>query len=215
MQENTPTFANREDAGLQLGRALLDFGTKADLVLAIPRGGVPLGLIIAELLKIPLKLCLVRKIGHPFNDEYAIGAVTENDLLLNQTENPDSIHLDASIQKEKERIREMKEKFGQVATQKDIADKKIILVDDGIATGTCMLMAIKEIKKMGAREITVAAPVCPASTKETIGQSTDEIIILKVPSHFEGIGAYYADFTQLTDNQVIELTKKSPIKATQ
>ena len=214
MQENTSTFADREDAGIRLGETLADTGIKADLVLAIPRGGVPVALMVAEKFQLPLKLYLVRKIGHPFNDEYAIGAVTENELLLNASEKPDSIYLNATIQKERERIREMKDKFGHEATRKDILGKKIILVDDGIATGTCIQLAIKEIRKMGAAEIIVAAPVCPSATKETIRQSADKIIILKTPPHFVGIGAYFADFSQLTDNQVMELTKRSPEKAT-
>jgi len=215
MQENTSTFADREDAGIRLGETLSTIGIKADLVLAIPRGGVPVAVMVAEKFQIPLKLYLVRKIGHPFNDEYAIGAVTENELLLNKSEKPDSIYLNATIQKERERIREMKGKFGHVATRQDISGKKIILVDDGIATGTCILLAISEIRKMGAEEIIVAVPVCPAAIKETIRQNADKIIILKTPPHFVGIGAYYADFSQLTDYQVMELTKKSPEKATQ
>jgi putative phosphoribosyl transferase len=215
MQENTSTFADREDAGTRLGETLADIGIKADLVLAIPRGGVPVAMMIAKKFQLPFKLYLVRKIGHPFNDEYAIGAVTENELLLNESEKTDSTYLNAAIQKERERIREMKEKFGHVATSKDILGKKIVLVDDGIATGTCIQLAIREIRKMGAGEIIVAAPVCPFATKETIRQSVDKIIILKTPSHFVGIGAHYADFSQLTDSQVIELTKKSPEKATQ
>jgi|LakMenE01Jun11ns_1017448.scaffolds.fasta_scaffold9905941_3 predicted phosphoribosyltransferase len=208
-------FRDRKDAGIQLAEALLKLGIKTDMVLAIPRGGVPLGVIVAEELGIPLKLYLVRKIGHPSNDEYAIGAVTENHLLLNQSENPDSIFLTASIQKERERIREMKEKFGHVATPNDIIGKKIILVDDGIATGTCILLAIQEIRKSGAKEIIVASPVCPLKTEDKIRHIADRLIILKHPGQFTGIGAYFSDFSQLTDNQVIALIKKSPKKVTQ
>lgn len=215
MQENTSTFADREDAGVRLGETLMDLGIKADLVLAIPRGGVPVGLMVAEKFQIPLKLYLVRKIGHPYNPEYAIGAITENDLMLNEAEKPGGDYLHATTQKERERIMEMKGKFGHVATSNDISGKKIILVDDGIATGTCILLVIREIKKMGAREIIVAAPVCPSATKEIISQYADKVIILKTPSHFVGIGAYYVNFNQMTDPEVLALTKKSPEKATQ
>jgi len=208
MSLNTAIFADRNDAGLQLAERLLQLGIKTDLVLALPRGGVPIGIVVAEKLGIPLKLFLVRKIGHPFNDEYAMGAVTENNLLLNHLEKADDDYLNATIKKERERIREMKKSFGHVATENDISNKRIVLVDDGIATGTCMELAIKELKKSNAKEIIVASPVCPLKTEEKIRLMGDRVIILKQPDHFVGIGNCYEDFSQLTDNQVIALIKK-------
>ena len=142
-----------------------------------------------------------------------MGAATENGLILNETESIDRNYADSAIRKERERIKEMKKIFGHVATENDILDKRIVLVDDGIATGTCMELAINELKKSGAREIIVASPVCPLKTEEKIKQIADRLIILKHPGHFTGIGAYYADFSQLTDNQVVELIKKLPIEA--
>ena len=109
----------------------------------------------------------------------------------------------------------MKELFGHVATMNEISGKRIILVDDGIATGTCMLLAINEIRKFGPKEIIVASPVCPLQTEDKIKNSGVKLIILRSPFHFTGIGTYYANFAQLKDNQVIELMKRSPIKATQ
>ena len=215
MPTKSPIFLDRKDAGTQLAKALIHQGIKADMVLALPRGGVPVGRVVAEKLGIPLNLYLVRKIGHPFNDEYAIGAVTENDFTLNASEKADPDYLKNTIKKERKRIKEMKEMFGHVATEKDIWGKIIIIVDDGIATGTCMLLTINEIKKSGAKEVIVASPVCPLSTEEKIRQIADKLVTLNQPVHFTGIGAYYIDFSQLTDNQVIEILKRSPITATQ
>ena len=209
MRVDSSIFTNRQDAGIQLADTLLKLGIKTDMVLAIPRGGVPVGLVVAEKLGVPLKLFLVRKIGHPFNEEYAIGAVTENDLMLNESEKVNLDHLDDNIKKERDRIKEMKEIFGHVATKKDILDKTILLVDDGIATGTCVELAINELRKSGAKEIMVASPVCHLKTADKIRNIADRMIILKNPSHFVGIGAYYEDFSQLSDNHVIELIKKS------
>ncbi len=209
MRIDSSIFINRQDAGMQLADTLLKLGIKTDMILAIPRGGVPVGLVVAEKLGVPLKLFLVRKIGHPFNEEYAIGAVTENDLMLNESKKVNLDHHDDSIKKERDRIKEMKEIFGHVATKKDILDKTILLVDDGIATGTCVALAIHELRKSGAKEIMVASPVCPLKTADKIRNIADRMIILKHPSHFVGIGAYYADFSQLSDNHVIELIKKS------
>ena len=215
MPDNDSFFTDRNDAGIQLADALLRLGIKADIVLALPRGGVPIGLVVAEKLGIPLKLYLVRKIGHPFNDEYAMGAVSEDELLLNESENAGHDYLNKNIKKERKRIAEMKELFGHVATENDISGKTIVLVDDGIATGTCITLAINVMRKSGAKEIIVAAPVCPLQTEDKMRKIADKLIILKRPFHFIGIGAYYANFSQLTDNQVIELMKRSPIKATQ
>lgn len=215
MPYNDSIFADRTDAGIQLADAILALGTKADIVLAIPRGGVPVGMVVAEKMGIPLKLYLVRKIGHPFNDEYAMGAVSEHDWVLNELETADNEYLNKTIKKERKRILEMRELFGHVALDNEISGKSIVLVDDGIATGTCILLAINEIRKSGAKEIIVASPVCPLQTEDKIRKIADKLIILKRPFHFTGIGAYYANFSQLTDNQVIELMKRSPIKATQ
>jgi putative phosphoribosyl transferase len=215
MRDNSSIFINRKDAGNQLADALVALGIKADIVLALPRGGVPVGLIVAEKLGLPIKLYLVRKIGHPFNDEYAMGAVSENDWVLNESEKPEDEYINNAIKKERKRIAEMKEKFGHVATEKDISGKRIVLVDDGIATGTCITLAINTMRKSGAREIVVASPVCPSQIEDNIRKITDKLIVLKHPVYFTGIGAYYANFAQLTDNQVVELMKRSPIKATQ
>jgi putative phosphoribosyl transferase len=208
MPFDTSFFADRNDAGIQLAEALLELGIQSDMVLALPRGGVPVGLMVAEKLGIPLKLYLVRKIGHPINEEYAMGAVTEKDLLLNQMEKQDHDYISKTIKKERDRILEMKKIFGHEATEKDISNKRIILVDDGIATGTCIELVIKELRRSGAREIIVASPVCPLKTEDKIRQMADKLIILKHPGQFVGIGAFYADFSQLTDNQVIALIKK-------
>lgn len=215
MPDNSSIFLDRKDAGIQLADALLRLEIKADLVLALPRGGIPVGMVVAEKLGLPLKLYMVRKIGHPFNDEYAMGAVSENELVLNVPETRDHDYLNNTINKERKRIEEMKETFGHVATGNDIMGKRIVLVDDGIATGTCMSLVINLIRKAGAKEIIVASPVCPLQTEEKMRKIADKLIILKHPVHFAGIGAYYVDFTQLNDNQVIEIIKRSPKKATQ
>lgn len=215
MLANHAFFEDREDAGIQLADALLALDVRADIVLAIPRGGVPVGMVIAEKLGLPLKLYLVRKIGHPLNDEYAIGAVSAHDWILNESEKIDHDYLNKTIKKERKRIEEMKKIFGHVATENDVLGKRIVLVDDGIATGTCISLAISVMRKSGAKEIIVASPVCSRQTEDNIRKITDKLIILKHPLHFIGIGAYYANFAQLRDNQVIELMKRSPIKATQ
>ena len=208
MLEDQTIFTNREDAGRRLAKKILDLHLQADIVLAIPRGGVPVGLVVAEILNLPLRLYLVRKIGHPVNSEYAIGAVSENDLLLNAAENPARDYVEKNIKKERVRIGEMKKIFEHIPSPGDFLGKNIIIVDDGIATGTCIALAIKEARSAGARSITVAVPVCPGNTEEKIKPLADRIIVLLRPLHFTGIGAYYQDFSQLTDHEVTDMLKR-------
>ncbi len=206
--EDKSIFLDREDAGRRLAQKILDLHLKGDIVVAMPRGGVPIGLAVAKILQLPLKLYLVRKIGHPSNNEYAVGAVSESDLLLNADENLDKGYLEKKVKKERQRIAEMKKIFGRAASADDLHGKNAIIVDDGIATGSCMELAIREVRKAGARSIIVAVPVCPANTQKKIQPLTDHTISLLEPLRFTGIGAYYQDFSQLTDQEVVEMLTK-------
>lgn len=202
-------FENREDAGSQLSTLILEKQIHADYVITIPRGGIPVALVIAKELHIPLRLILIRKIGHPINPEFAIGAVTENSILMHNHSFVNEQHpeINSIIQKERNRIKEMKVKFNHELSYEEIKQKNIILVDDGIATGTCIELAIQILRKNGAKTITVATPVCPFNTFQHIKKIADEIVCGIVAQQFTGISAYYHDFEQLSDERVIELLK--------
>ncbi|MEY3945622.1 MAG: hypothetical protein RJB03_328 [Bacteroidota bacterium] len=208
---NLIMFKNRKEASRLLSEKLREIDFKGDFIAALPRGGVPIGLEISAALGIPLKLMYIRKLGHPVNPEYAIGAVSETELLLNEGNSYGHEFLRASIKKERERIREMQQLFDHAPTPSDIKGSSILLTDDGIATGTCMLLAIKELHEMGAKKITIAVPVCPYNTAKKIQKEPVRLIALQVPLGFLGIGAYYKDFEQLSDDQVIELLSKSSV----
>lgn len=197
-------FENREDSGFQLSALLLQKNIKADYVITIPRGGVPVAIVISKTLQLPLKLIFVRKIGHPINSEFAIGAVTESNLIINNDAFINNHHpeIEILIQKERKRIAEMKAKFKHEFNFQEIKQKNIILVDDGIATGTCIELAIQELRKNGARTITVVAPVCPFNTYQKLKKIADDIIVCTVAEKFSGISAYFHDFEQLTDELV-------------
>ena len=200
-------FENREDAGQQLSTLLIEKKINADLVITIPRGGIPVAAAIAKILKLPLRLIFVRKLGHPINTEFAIGAVTEKNILVHndsfiKEEHPEITVL---IQKERKRIAEMKVKFNHEFDLQRIKHKNIVLVDDGIATGTCMELAIEELRKNGPKTITVATPVCSFNAYQHLNKIADETICCVVAQQFTGISAYYHDFDQLSDDQVINL----------
>lgn len=198
-------FLDRNDAGLELAQELQKANFHPDLVLTIPRGGVPVGLAVAHFFGVPLKLSLIRKIGHPFNPEYAIGAVSERETLFNTTEKIEADYLKDSIKKERTRIREMKQLFDHISSPKDTIGKTIVLVDDGIATGTCMELAVEILKKARPRKIGLAVPVCPEKTANTLRKKVDFFISIINPLFFSGVGAYYEDFCQLTDEEVMRM----------
>ncbi|MEY3244892.1 MAG: hypothetical protein RL253_30, partial [Bacteroidota bacterium] len=200
-------FENREDAGQQLSTLLIEKNISADCVITIPRGGIPVALVVAKSLHLPLKLILVRKLGHPINSEFAIGAITEKNILVHNDSFVKEGHpeIAAIIKKERKRITEMKQKFNHEYDYPTTKYKNVILVDDGIATGTCIELAIEELRKNGAKTITVATPVCPFNTYQHIKKIADETICCIVAQQFTGISAFYHNFEQLSDDQVKNL----------
>jgi putative phosphoribosyl transferase len=202
-------YENREDAGLQLSTLLLEKQIHADCVITIPRGGIPVALVIAKQLHLPLKLILIRKLGHPINPEFAIGAVSATSILIHNHSFINEHHpgITSIVQKERKRIEEMKINIDHEFTFEEVKQKNILLVDDGIATGTCIELAIQELRKNGVKTITVVTPVCPFNTFQHIKKIADEIVCGIVAQQFTGISAYYHDFEQLSDDQVSRLLK--------
>lgn len=207
-------FYNREDAGEKLAAELLSkYQGKTDLiVLAIPRGGVVLGKIIADKLNSPLDIIITRKIGAPDNPEFAIGAVAEKgeplldeEIIGNYGITPDYLDREISIQKEE--IKRRINLYRQGGEKINIKNKSVILVDDGAATGLNMLVAIKYLKTLGPSQIIAAVPVASLNTIEEIKKIADDSICLEMPRDFYAIGQFYTDFPQVSDNEVIELLK--------
>ena len=204
-------FQNRKEAGIKLAEALSKFKDDDVIVFALPRGGVVLGVEIAEKLDAPLDLVITKKIGHPFNSEYAIGAVAESgEPLYNAAE---LRRVDASWRRsEEERMRaELKRRrrdyFGD-REQEDLAGKVAIIVDDGIATGLTMMAAIKYLRGQGVERIVVAIPVTPYDTAQRLREQADDLVSLQIDRYYRGaVGAYYKDFRQVSDEEVIALLR--------
>ena len=198
-------FFNRESAGIEIASILDKKSLKNTIVVALPRGGVPVAIPIASALKSTLKLIRIRKIGHPINEEYAVGAVSLTDLIIADTAQVDAGYIRETVIKERKRIKEMVLIFNHQIVPKEIEGNTVILVDDGIATGYCMKLAIKEIKKNKPGKLIVSVPVCSLSSFDFLSEETDEILCLQKPASFWGIGSYYQDFSQLTDEDIISL----------
>lgn len=208
-------FVDRTDAGKQLANALKSYSGQSDIIiLALPRGGVPVAYPIAKALKSPLDVFLVRKLGVPRQEELAMGAIASNNVMILNDEIINQLgisqsQIDEVIKKEKSVLEERQNKYTGDRAPIEIENKTVILVDDGIATGSTIRAAIKAIKKLNCKKIVVAVPVAPPDTIEKIRDEVDEMICLKMPYPFFAIGGWYENFGQTSDEEVITLLQKS------
>jgi len=205
-------FYNRADAGKRLVAILADFSGKNGIVLAIPRGGVVVGYQIAEALNLPLDVIVPRKLGSPGNPELAIGAIAEDGTAVLDDELIRYLGVSRQfIAEESERqraeIQRRLHMYRQGLSPQVIRGKDVIVVDDGIATGSTMKAALASVRKRGAVSVTVAVPVGPPSTIEELKRRADRVVCLFMPEYFEAIGQFYVDFRQTSDEDVMELLK--------
>jgi putative phosphoribosyl transferase len=205
-------FADRTSAGRALAQELTKRQLANPVVLALPRGGIPVAVEIARALKAPLDLVLVRKIGVPFQPELAAAAVVDGsdpDLVLNEevvsTAGLDREEIERAAQSALAEIERRRRVYLKDYPRVPLADRTLILVDDGIATGASMRAAIKALKRRGPRALIVAVPVAPQDTVEALSREVDEVICLATPEPFLAIGFHYRDFTQLSDADVVAL----------
>lgn len=201
-------FKDREDAGRQLAQRLSSYKDPDVVIYALPRGGVVTAIEIARTLHAPLDLIIPRKIGHPSNPEYAIGAVAEDGhLTANSAEiaTIDGQWLRTEIERQRTEARRRRETYLAGAPSIDIAGKTAIIVDDGIATGLTMKCAIVELKHRNPKKILVAVPVAPSDSIVEIGALVDEVICLSTPEYMGAIGAFYDSFPQIEDAEVVKL----------
>lgn len=203
-------FRDRYDAALKLIPLLEKYKHEQGVVFAVPRGGVPIGYYIAKHYNLPLELLLTKKIGHPWSEELAIGAVSLDGHIIDPRHNVPETYIEGEIKKIREALKERYKKFmGDNHVPIDIENKIVIIVDDGIATGYTMLAAIKMIKQKNPKKIIVAVPVAPPETVKKIKEQVDNFICLHSPEDFFGVGQFYEDFSQVSDEEVIQLLQEA------
>lgn len=205
-------FADRIEAGRRLATALKDVVSEDAIILAIPRGGVVVGFEIAQTLNVPLDLIIPRKIGAPDNPELAIGAVTEDRTVILDDKLVEYLGVsEGYIEEESERQRlEIERRLSLYrgdAPYPSLKNREVIIVDDGVATGSTMKAAVASVRKREARIIVVAVPVGPFSTIEELKKEADLVICLHEPEPFYAIGQFYEDFAQTSDEDVRRLLK--------
>jgi putative phosphoribosyl transferase len=212
MFEDRRLFDDRTEAGRRLAFDLARLEVERPVVLALPRGGVPIGFEIAKTLNAPLDVVLVRKIGAPFQPELAVGAVVDggspetvlNRDVLEHFEIEDSYIAEAGRQ-QLEEIERRRQLYLAGRPKVEIHGRTAIVVDDGIATGATMEAALRATRRREPRRLVLATPVAPPETIERLRPEVDEVVCLATPQYFGAIGAFYRDFRQLSDNDVIRL----------
>lgn len=201
-------FTNRAEAGRLLANRLAVYKHKKAVILAVPRGGLPIGAVLAKELELPLEVVLIKKIGHPLNKEYAIGAVSLNHIVLDKQ--AADISMDYIISETKclrAVLTERKNEFYKNRKPHKLKNKIAIIVDDGIATGNTILATAQLVHEESPSKIIVAVPVAPLSTVLKISSSSyiDEVICLQQPMDFRGVGEFYENFAEVSDEEAIKL----------
>ena len=196
-------FYNRKDAGVRLADKLKKFRNDPGVILAIPRGGVPVAYEVARKLGFPLEVILTKKIGHPTNKEYAIGAASLTDYFAIPHEGLTEEYIKEALQIVRSRLKEMQLKFMGKRQPEDLRGKTVIIIDDGIATGNTLLVSVQIIRKAAPGKIIVAVPVASRNAIQKLSKVADEVITLLEPDEFYGVGAFYEDFQQVTDEEVV------------
>jgi predicted phosphoribosyltransferase len=206
-------FSNRVEAGLKLAAALKN-DYKNAVVLAIPRGGVVVGYEVAHSLHVPLDVIITRKIGAPGNPELAIGAVAEDGTYILDNSLVEMLgvpqeYIEGEVERQKTEIKRRLQKYRGSSPAPRLAGREVIVVDDGVATGSTLKAALLSLTKVGAKSVTVAVPVGPSDTVKELKRHADRVICLHTPEPFYAIGEFYADFDQTTDEEVTELLSRN------
>jgi predicted phosphoribosyltransferase len=205
-------FSDRVDAGKRLTLALSKLTFRKGIVLAIPRGGVVVGYEIASVLNLPLDVIIPRKIGAPGNPELAIGAMTEDGTTILDADLVSNIivskeYIAEEGERQKREIERRLKVYRPDTPYPNLMGLDVIIVDDGIATGSTMKAALASVKNRGSASVTVAVPVGPPSTIRELKTQADNVVCLFTPEFFQAIGQFYEDFSQTSDQEVIQLLR--------
>ena len=208
-------FRDRVEAGQMLAGRLQGFARRDDvIVLALPRGGVPVGFEVAVRLQVPLDVLIVRKLGVPGREELAMGAIASGDIEVHE----DSVirmygipreTISAVARRERVELERRSRLYRGDRPLPELKDRIVILVDDGIATGSTMRAAVAALRKANVRAVVVATPVASGEAVDALWREADQVVTVRVPEMFMGIGLFYGNFEQTTDDEVVALLARS------
>lgn len=211
-------FEDRYQAGRLLAEALLEFRDRPEvLVLALPRGGVPVAREVARTLHAPLDVLVVRKVGVPWNPEFALGAVASGGALVLNERAAEQLDISRDelaqlVAVQQQEVTRREHAFRGPRPPLQLTDRTVLLVDDGLATGSTMRAAVQAARQLGAGWIVVAVPVAPPETLAALKREADQVVCLDSPEFFYAVGAFYADFAQVSDREVSVLLASQPME---
>ncbi len=205
-------FRDRNEAARRLAERLAVYKGKNPLVLAIPRGAVPMASIVAAALDGEVDVVLVRKLRAPYNPEFAVGSIDESgwtyiaDYAAQAGASPE--YLEAEKKTQLETMRNRREQYTPIRPPIDPAGRIVIVLDDGLATGATMISALHALRSKGPKKLVCAVPVSPPDTLEKVARYADEVVCLEAPEWFQAVGQFYMDFPQVEDEEVIEILRQ-------
>jgi putative phosphoribosyl transferase len=211
---DSPRFKDRTEAGTRLGEALREREIDVDIVLAIPRGGLPLGRAAADVLDVPLDIVVASKIGAPGNPELAIGAVASDGSVWRNEEafrgtGADEEYFEQERGREAENARQKADRYRDERSEPDLTGKAVAVVDDGVATGSTVRACLQRLRETDAERIVLAVPVGPPDTVHELQELADEVICLTTPTSFMGVGQFYEHFDQVSDEEAMAYLESS------
>ncbi len=201
-------FENREEAGERLAEAMRDRGVEVDVVLAVPRGGLPVGRAVADAFGVPLDVVAAKKLGAPGNPELAIGAAASDGSVWLNDDLVDRLGVrEEYVEAERERAaataREKAERYRHGRPPLDLAGTRVAVVDDGVATGATTTACLRSVRAADAARVILAVPVGPPDTVERLRDEADEVVCVDTPGYFGAVGRFYEEFDQVTDEEAM------------
>jgi putative phosphoribosyl transferase len=203
-------FLDRRDAGRRLAAELKPLAQERPVIVALPRGGVPVAVEVARALEAPLEILAVRKLGAPGNPELGVGAVAEDGTGVLDPRSATIVGmtqatLDATLARESEELLRRVARYREARPPIPVAGRWVIVIDDGLATGLSDLAAVRALRKRGVKRIVVAVPVGSAESVAMLEREADQVLCLMIPRRLHGVGMWYRDFTAVSDEQVLAL----------
>ena len=200
-------FEDRTDAGNKLSESLKHYRDESVVVMAIPRGGLPVAALVAKSLNAPLDVALTKKLGHPFNREYAIGAVSVNNIVINDDTGISKSYIEAETERIREVLQQRHDQYYKNKSSQNLTGKVVIIIDDGIATGSTVIATIELVAKQNPAKVVVAIPVAPEMSVIRLKDNphVDEVVCLSMPFNFHAVGQFYKRFAQVSDEEAISI----------
>ena len=206
-------FADRYQAGQELASSLSRFRHENPIIIALPRGGVPIGYEVALALDAPLEVVVSRKLGAPFAPEFGFGAIAPGARVVDATSvsmlGLSSAEVEAIVAKQTKELQRREALFHGTVSPIDVSGRTVIVVDDGLATGVTARAAIASLRTRSPKKIIFAAPVCAPDSADTLRELADEVICISEPPGFASVGTWYENFAQTTDEEALELLEKA------